>query len=102
MEGMFKVTLEDEFKKNPELKAEDIENIQTWMKTQPHLPPVPDLMVVMFLQACQWDLKLTKKTIDMYYTLKTELTEFFADRDPTSQEIKNIAKIKLVHWYANK
>ncbi|XP_046679513.1 alpha-tocopherol transfer protein-like [Homalodisca vitripennis] len=96
MEGMFKVTLEDEFKKNPELKAEDIEEIQTWIKTQPHLPTVPDLMIVLFLHACQWNLEDTKKTIDIYYTLKTEITEFFADRDPTSQEIKDIAKVNPI------
>uniref|UniRef100_A0A1B6EXZ6 CRAL-TRIO domain-containing protein n=1 Tax=Cuerna arida TaxID=1464854 RepID=A0A1B6EXZ6_9HEMI len=89
---MFKVTLEDEFKKNPELKAEDIEDVKAWLKSQPHLPPVPDLVIVLFLQACQWDLDLTKKTIDIYYTCRTEYTEFFADRDPLSQEIQDIAK----------
>ncbi|KAG8313972.1 hypothetical protein J6590_103005 [Homalodisca vitripennis] len=93
---MFKVTLEDEFKKNPELKAEDIQYVQTWIKSQPHLPPVPDLVVVLFLQACQWDLDLTKKTIDLYYTCRTEYTEFFSDRDPLSEEILETARAQQV------
>ncbi|XP_046679516.1 alpha-tocopherol transfer protein-like [Homalodisca vitripennis] len=89
---MFKVTLEDEFKKNPELKAEDIQDVQIWIKSQPHLPPVPDLTIVLFLQACRWDLDTTKNTIDLYYTCRTKYTDFFSDRDPLSEEIQDIAK----------
>lgn len=37
---MWKVTLEDEYKKNPQLKGEDIQEVQVWIKKQPHLPSV--------------------------------------------------------------
>lgn len=37
---MWKVTLEDEYKKNPKLKGEDIQEVQVWLKKQPHLPSV--------------------------------------------------------------
>lgn len=37
---MWKITLEDELKKNKELKEEDIQEVQKWMKKQPHLPTI--------------------------------------------------------------
>lgn len=33
--------LDEELKKNPELKKDDIENIKLWIAKQPHLPDVP-------------------------------------------------------------
>jgi len=90
---MWKITLEEEFKKNPELKEEHIQEIQTWLKTQPHLPTVTDLDVVMFLQSCQFDLEQTKETIEAYYTYRTSLTDFFSGRDPISKEIQEISKV---------
>lgn len=36
----WKITLEDELKKNPELREKDVKDIQTWMGGQPHLPSV--------------------------------------------------------------
>lgn len=32
------VSLEDEFKKNPNLPISDIKELQEWIKTQPYLP----------------------------------------------------------------
>lgn len=89
----WKITLEEEFKKNPELRGEDIEDIQSWMKEQPHLPSITDLDIVMFLQACQWDVPQSKETIESYYTYRTSLTDFFSTRDPLSKEIQDIAKV---------
>lgn len=32
--------VEDEFKKNPELKEEDLNHLKEWISKQPHLPHV--------------------------------------------------------------
>ncbi|KAG8301471.1 hypothetical protein J6590_053544 [Homalodisca vitripennis] len=93
MEAMWKITLEEEHKKNPELRGEDIDEVQSWMKKQAHLPSITNLDVVMFLQACQWDLTQTKETIESYYTYRTSLVDFFSSRDPISKEIQEIAKV---------
>lgn len=42
----WKITLDDEFKKNEELKGEDIEEIHKWMKQQPHLPSITGEKIV--------------------------------------------------------
>lgn len=36
-----KVTLEDEFQKNKDLKKEDLQNLKDWYMKQAHLPPIP-------------------------------------------------------------
>uniref|UniRef100_A0A8D8X3K5 Uncharacterized protein n=1 Tax=Cacopsylla melanoneura TaxID=428564 RepID=A0A8D8X3K5_9HEMI len=33
-----RITVEEEYKKNPDLKKEDIQTLRTWITTQPHLP----------------------------------------------------------------
>lgn len=33
-------SVEDEYRKNPELKKEDVERFLEWGKTQPHLPEI--------------------------------------------------------------
>lgn len=38
--NMWSVTLEDEYKKNPELKPEYIAEIREWLETQKHLPEI--------------------------------------------------------------
>lgn len=55
-----------------------------------------DLDIVMFLQACEWDVNVTKETLESYYTNRSSLTDFFAARDPVSKEIQEIAKVMLV------
>ncbi|KAL1453850.1 hypothetical protein WDU94_010159 [Cyamophila willieti] len=41
------ITAEEEYKKNPDLKKEDVQALRTWMTTQAHLPqdaPVLDTL----------------------------------------------------------
>jgi len=90
---MWKVTLEDEYKKNPELRGEDIQEVQSWIGKQPHLPAITDLDIVMFIQACQWDVEQAKETIESYYTYRTSLPDFFGSRDPISKEIQDISQV---------
>lgn len=55
-----------------------------------------DLDIVMFLQACEWDVNVTKETLESYYTNRSSLTDFFTARDPVSKEIQEIAKVMWV------
>lgn len=36
----WKVTVEDEFKRNPKLTQEDFETFKNWYKNEKHLPPI--------------------------------------------------------------
>lgn len=37
-QNSFKVSMEEEIHRNPELKAEDIKHVQEWLQGQAHLP----------------------------------------------------------------
>lgn len=37
---MCTVTVQDEYRKNPDLKKESVEELLEWAKTQPHLPRI--------------------------------------------------------------
>uniref|UniRef100_T1HKZ1 CRAL-TRIO domain-containing protein n=2 Tax=Rhodnius prolixus TaxID=13249 RepID=T1HKZ1_RHOPR len=80
-EKWWKVSKEEEYKRNKKLKSSDVALIQEWLKKQPHLPKLNDNQVIMFLTACEYSLEQTKETIDLNYTMRTKLPELFAQRD---------------------
>lgn len=75
------ITVEEEFKKNPELKESDLEALREWCKKQPHLPKIADIDLILFLHSNYYSMEPTKKTIDNYYTMRTHVPEFFTNRD---------------------
>ncbi|XP_054282835.1 alpha-tocopherol transfer protein-like isoform X2 [Macrosteles quadrilineatus] len=82
------VTAETEYEKNPELKKEDIAELRSWMKSQPHLPIVNDEQLILFHHSCYFNLEATKSCIEVYYTTRTNTPEFFHNRDLTRPELK--------------
>lgn len=76
------VSFEEELKKNPDLKKEDIQMLREWYNKQPHLPKITDSELALFLHSNYYRLEPTKATIDAYYTIRTHVPEFFSDRDP--------------------
>lgn len=75
------VTLEEEMNKNPELKMSDIKILKEWCEKQPHLPKIQDVHLAIFLHSNYYQLEPTKKTIENYYTIRTQVPEFFSNRD---------------------
>lgn len=78
---MWKVTLEDEYKKNPQLKGEDIQEVQVWIKKQPHLPSVTGkatrhfegwvyIFFICLRSVFAWGLYLTISHIDDWLTVQ--------------------------------
>lgn len=86
------ITLEEEFKKNPELKDEDLNALKEWVAKQPHLPPITEEQLALFLHSCYYRIEPTKSTIDNYFTIRTHAPEIFGNRDPTSKETKEALK----------
>ncbi|XP_011163312.2 alpha-tocopherol transfer protein-like [Solenopsis invicta] len=76
------VSIEDECKRNPELKMSDLQMLKDWMDKQPHLPQIEMLYFVMFLHSNYYRIEPTKKTIDNFFTIRTHLPEIFSNRDP--------------------
>ena len=76
------VPYEEELKKNPELKEADIQSLRDWCAKQPHLPKISDSELALFLHSNYYRSEPTKTTIDTFYTVRTHVPEFFANRDP--------------------
>lgn len=84
------ITFEEEQKKNPELKEEDIRALREWCQKQPHLPKISDSELALFLHSNYYRMEPTKAAIDVYYTVRTHVPEFFSNRDPV--ESKDLRK----------
>lgn len=88
------ITLEDEMKKNPQLKLSDIQSLREWCEKQPHLPKIEDSFLAMFLHSNYYRMEPTKNTIENYYTTRTHVPEFFSNRDPLGgKELRQALKI---------
>ena len=88
------VPLDEEFRRNPELKEDDLQHLRDWLKKQPHLPRISDSELVIFLHSNYYRLEPTKNTIDAFYTARTHVPEFFSNRDVLNDPaLKQITKI---------
>lgn len=100
---------------NEDLKTRDrdVESIKEWLRQQPHLPNTwgktftknlknfkPNLLdeqrILTFLRGCSFSLEKCKRKLDMYFTMRAALPEFFADRDITRPELQELVKIGFV------
>ncbi|XP_014483379.1 PREDICTED: alpha-tocopherol transfer protein-like [Dinoponera quadriceps] len=88
------VSYEDELKKNPELKKSDVEALREWCEKQPHLPKISDSMLALFLHSNYYRLEPTKACIEVYYTTRSHVPEFFNDRDIiNNKELKRASQL---------
>lgn len=64
---------------------DEVNAVSEWMRKQPHLPnpEIDQRRIRLFLILCKNSLERTKESLDQYYTMKSMVPEFFADRDPT-------------------
>lgn len=95
----------------PSKRAEDIEQIRSWLETQPHItarkgyyckikPTTPffkavisdDLWLLNFLRACKFDFERTKAKLETFYSMRTITPEFYTNRDPMQPEIQAVLK----------
>ncbi|XP_068620794.1 uncharacterized protein [Battus philenor] len=92
-------TLQEKAKKevneNPRSVQSDISALKTWLQKQPHLHTVnpSDQWLVAFLRGSKFSLERCKEKLDMYYTMRTVVPEFFSNRDPLDSRIQGILKL---------
>uniref|UniRef100_A0A2S2NXC1 Clavesin-2 n=1 Tax=Schizaphis graminum TaxID=13262 RepID=A0A2S2NXC1_SCHGA len=78
-------------------REKDLEHIKEWLRLQPHLPQFQDdARIMTFLRGCKFSLEKTKRKLDMYFTMRAAVPEFFSKRDPTLPEIKEVMRVANV------
>lgn len=56
--------------------------LRDWADKQPHnLAKLDDQMLLTFLRGCKFNLERTKTKLDLYFTLRTTIPEFYKDRN---------------------
>ncbi|KAI5722744.1 hypothetical protein M8J76_012958 [Diaphorina citri] len=89
LQTAWKVPLEEEMRRFPELKQEDIDTVLEWCRQQPHLPQVSAHTAALFLLLSNFNIELAQTYIENHYTFRTYYRNIFADRDPLSKGIKD-------------
>ncbi|XP_067015628.2 retinol-binding protein pinta-like isoform X2 [Anabrus simplex] len=86
-----------ELGEDPNRVEKDLEHIKEWLKKQPHLKTrTDDQFLIAFLRGCKFSLERTKEKLDMFYTMRTALPEYFSKRDPMDPEIQEVLKLGLL------
>ncbi|CAG2069039.1 unnamed protein product [Timema podura] len=72
---------------------EVVRTLQDWLRQQPHLPEFADTRLLWgFWLLRKMSLERTKQTVDMYYTVRNLIPEFFKNRDPVILQEQQIFK----------
>jgi len=72
----------------------DVLAIREWLARQPHLPKdMDDQRLKTFLRGCKFSIEKVKKKLDMYYTMRNAVPEFFANRDVSRSDLKSLFDI---------
>lgn len=93
IQAMCKVSVEEELLRNPQIDRQMIQSLQDWAKKQPHLPPLLDNQLIIFLVVCKNSVEQAKKLLDIHYTMKTHYKDLFNDRDPLSKSLQDTMEV---------
>ncbi|GAB0087579.1 hypothetical protein DMENIID0001_019060 [Sergentomyia squamirostris] len=85
----------DLYRKNPELKEKNVQQIGNWIEEQRHLPKLTESEIAIFLHAKYYDVPDTKSAIEKYYTFKTKHENIFAKRDPSDECFNEVINSQL-------
>ncbi|XKL63845.1 hypothetical protein PGB90_006209 [Kerria lacca] len=72
---------EEEYQKNSKLNKDDIQQIQEWLKKQPHLPKLNEYAVIQFYDSSGLSIQKTKTLIETHYQFKNDAPELFTGKD---------------------
>ncbi|GJQ85279.1 hypothetical protein Trydic_g23178 [Trypoxylus dichotomus] len=78
--------VDEEYRKNKELKKEDVQLLKEWIEKQQHLPKISEFQIIIFLHSCYYRMEPTKICIETFYTARVHCPEFFKNRNPIEIE----------------
>lgn len=77
-----------DFQETPERLSSCLEEIREWLQANPHVKPrLDDQFLVTFLRGCKYDMKMVKEKLESFYTVRTQLPEFFIDRNTKDERM---------------
>ncbi|XP_053623850.1 uncharacterized protein LOC128682872 [Plodia interpunctella] len=84
-----------EINENPKRVNSDIKALREWLDKQPHMHKIKpsDQWLLAFLRGSKFSLERSKEKLDMYYTLKGLVPEFFANRDPLDTGLQEMLRL---------
>lgn len=75
-------------------KQKHIDEIRKWLGDNPKVGArTEDEHIVCFLRGCKYDTERTKEKIRNFYTMRTEVPEWFSNRDPMLPEIQELLRL---------
>ncbi|XP_049831055.1 alpha-tocopherol transfer protein-like [Schistocerca gregaria] len=76
----------------------DVANLRAWLRHQPHLPQdQSEEWLERFLIGCKYSVERAKTVLDMYYTVRGAVPEFFSDRDPLGADV--LRSVSAVYYF---
>ncbi|KAJ8977847.1 hypothetical protein NQ317_004627 [Molorchus minor] len=73
---------------------EGVDTLKVWLKTQPHLPESPsDEMLECFYVLSKFSVESAKLKLDMYYSIRSILPEFYENKNPKLPNMQKIANV---------
>ncbi|KAK9753913.1 CRAL/TRIO domain [Popillia japonica] len=89
-------TAEQAYEDYKDLKKEDVQALQEWMRKQYHLPKISELKIIFFLHASYYKIESAKTYIENYFTLRGSWLEFSQNRDINSEPMRHTIKLGLI------
>ncbi|XP_044763472.1 alpha-tocopherol transfer protein-like [Coccinella septempunctata] len=88
------INIRKELNEDINTRDRDLQHIKEWLLKQPHLPDTwDDTRLMTFLRGCNFSLEKCKKKLDMYFTMRAAIPEFFTNRDMNRPELLALSKI---------
>ena len=76
----------------PSLTDELLAELEAWT-VERRLPKPPREQLAIFAHSCYYDKAATLQCMDVYYRMRANVPEFFADRDPLLDSMKYTLKV---------
>lgn len=84
----------NELNETPQAIEDGLKAIKEFLDERPYIHARRDeQFLIIFLRGCKYDLDEVKEKIEVYYKTRTQIPDFFNDRDVTDPKYKEIIKI---------
>jgi len=85
-------TAREKYKEEPEQVKQAVAELQNWIQKNPHLENIraDSQFLLFFLRGSGHSVEKTKQGLDLYFSVKSNLPEWFSGWDPTQSSIQSV------------